>query len=208
MYNDKVIEIFKNPKNVGEIKNPSGVGMVGNEVCGDIMKLYLQIDDKDIITDAKFKTFGCAAAIVSSSVATEIIKGKKIEDALKIENQEILDYLGGLPPQKIHCSVLAKEAIEEAVKDYRSKQARGKKTSEKSGAKKVSKETLSQQKDHTAIAKKAKTAAEPEQKTVKFVKSDIDELIRTSHQLLREIEGGKLLQKTKKGKKSSQKNSK
>lgn len=122
MYNEKVMEIFQNPQNVGEIKNASGIGTVGNEACGDIMKLYLKINKDDIIEDAKFKTFGCAAAIVSSSVATEIIKGKTVDEALKLTNEEILNILGGLPQHKIHCSVLAKEAIEEAVKDYRKKQ--------------------------------------------------------------------------------------
>lgn len=119
MYNDKVMEIFQNPKNVGELKGANGIGTVGNEACGDIMKLYIKVDKNEVITNATFKTFGCAAAIVSSSVATEMIKGKKIEEALKLENQQILDYLGGLPDNKIHCSILAKEALEAAVKDYR-----------------------------------------------------------------------------------------
>lgn len=119
MYNDKVMEIFQNPKNVGELKGANGIGTVGNEACGDIMKLYIKVDKNEVITNASFKTFGCAAAIVSSSVATEMIKGKKIEEALKLENQQILDYLGGLPDNKIHCSILAKEALEAAVKDYR-----------------------------------------------------------------------------------------
>lgn len=118
MYNEKVMEIFNNPKNVGEIKDANAIGTVGNASCGDIMKLYLKIDN-DIIVDAKFETFGCAAAIVSSSVATEMIKGKTIEEARKLKNSEIIDYLGGLPAQKIHCSVLAKEAIEEALKNYK-----------------------------------------------------------------------------------------
>ena len=121
MYNEKVVEIFTNPKNVGEIKDANAIGQVGNPACGDIMKLYLKINDKGIIEDAKFQTFGCAAAIVSSSVATEMIKGKTIEEALKLENQEILDYLGGLPAHKIHCSVLAKEAIESAIDNYNKK---------------------------------------------------------------------------------------
>ncbi len=121
MYNEKVVEIFTNPKNVGEIKDANAIGQVGNPACGDIMKLYLKINDKGIIEDAKFQTFGCAAAIVSSSVATEMIKGKTVEEALKLENQEILDYLGGLPAHKIHCSVLAKEAIESAIDNYNKK---------------------------------------------------------------------------------------
>ena len=124
MYNDKVLEIFQNPKNVGELKGANGIGTVGNAACGDIMKLYIKVNDKDVITDASFKTFGCAAAIVSSSVATEMIKGKKIEEALKLENQQIIDYLGGLPDNKIHCSILAKEALEAAVADYRKKQTK------------------------------------------------------------------------------------
>jgi nitrogen fixation NifU-like protein len=124
MYNDKVMEIFQNPKNVGELKGANGIGTVGNESCGDIMKLYLKINDKEIIENATFKTFGCAAAIVSSSVATEMIKGKSIDDALKLENEAIIEYLGGLPDNKIHCSILAKEAIEEAIKDYRKKEAK------------------------------------------------------------------------------------
>lgn len=122
MYNNRVMEIFNNPKNVGEIKGANGIGTVGNEACGDIMKLFLKINDDEIIEDASFKTFGCAAAIVSSSVATQMIKGKSIEDALKLENESIIEYLGGLPDNKIHCSILAKEAIIEAIKDYRKKQ--------------------------------------------------------------------------------------
>ena len=121
MYSTKFIDIFTNPKNVGEIKDANAIGQVGNPACGDIMKLYLKINDKGIIEDAKFQTFGCAAAIVSSSVATEMIKGKTVEEALKLENQEILDYLGGLPAHKIHCSVLAKEAIESAIDNYNKK---------------------------------------------------------------------------------------
>ena len=117
MYNEKVMEIFSNPKNVGVIDDANAIGTVGNPSCGDIMKLYLKIED-NIIKDAKFETFGCAAAIVSSSVATEIIKGKTIEEALQLNNADIIEELGGLPAQKIHCSVLAKEAIEEAIKYY------------------------------------------------------------------------------------------
>ena len=124
MYNDKVMEIFQNPKNVGELKGANGIGTVGNESCGDIMKLYLKINENQIIENATFKTFGCAAAIVSSSVATEMIKGKSVDDALKLENESIIEYLGGLPDNKIHCSILAKEAIEEAIKDYRKKEAK------------------------------------------------------------------------------------
>lgn len=122
MYNAKVLETFANPKNVGEIENASGVGTVGNASCGDIMQVFLKIED-DKIVDAKFKTFGCAAAIASSDTACEMIKGKSIEDALKIKNSDVVETLEGLPPQKIHCSVLAEEAIAEAIKDYRAKQA-------------------------------------------------------------------------------------
>ena len=121
MYNQKVIDTFANPKNVGEIENADGVGTVGNAQCGDIMQVFLKIEN-DVIVDAKFKTFGCAAAIASSSTATEMIKGKTIEEALKIKNSDVVEALEGLPPQKIHCSVLAEEAIAEAIKDYRSKQ--------------------------------------------------------------------------------------
>ncbi len=121
MYNQKVIDTFANPKNVGEIENADGVGTVGNAKCGDIMQVFLKIEN-DVIVDAKFKTFGCAAAIASSSTATEMIKGKTIEEALKIKNSDVVEALEGLPPQKIHCSVLAEEAIAEAIKDYRSKQ--------------------------------------------------------------------------------------
>lgn len=118
MYNAKVLEIFKNPKNVGSIKNPDGVGTVGNAACGDIMKMYLRISEDGIIEDAKFKTFGCAAAITTTSVATELIKGKTIEEALKVKNSQIVEILGGLPNIKIHCSILAEEAIHAAIEDY------------------------------------------------------------------------------------------
>ena len=121
MYNQKVIDTFANPKNVGEIEDADGVGTVGNAKCGDIMQVFLKIEN-DVIVDAKFKTFGCAAAIASSSTATEMIKWKTIEEALKIKNYDVVEALEGLPPQKIHCSVLAEEAIAEAIKDYRSKQ--------------------------------------------------------------------------------------
>lgn len=120
MYNQKIINTLANPKNVGEISNPSGVGTVGNASCGDIMQMFLKIEN-DIIVDAKFKTFGCGAAIASSSVATELIIGKTIDEALKITNADVVETLEGLPPQKIHCSVLAEEAIAEAIKDYRAK---------------------------------------------------------------------------------------
>ena len=112
---------FANPKNVGYIENASGYGKVGNASCGDIMEISLDIDANGIIRDAKFRTFGCAAAIATSSMATEIVKGKSVEDALKLKNADVVEALEGLPPQKIHCSVLAEEAIKEAINDYLSK---------------------------------------------------------------------------------------
>ena len=122
MYNEKVMEVFKNPKNVGEIENPDGMGTVGNETCGDIMQISLKIEN-DVIVDAKFKTFGCAAAIATSSTATEMVKGMTVDEALKVTNKIVIEKLGGLPAQKIHCSVLAEEAIKKAIEDYRAKQA-------------------------------------------------------------------------------------
>ena len=119
-YSEKVIDHFLNPRNVGEISDADGVGEVGNSRCGDIMKMYLKILG-GIIIDAKFQTFGCAAAIATSSVATELIKGKTIEEALKITNKDVIDYLGELPPVKIHCSLLAEQSIKAAIKDYYTK---------------------------------------------------------------------------------------
>ena len=120
MYNESVMDVFKNPKNVGEIENADGVGTVGNASCGDIMQISLRIVD-NVIVDAKFKTFGCAAAIATSSTATEMIKGMTVEEALKVTNKKVIECLGGLPSQKIHCSVLAEEAIKKAIEDYRAK---------------------------------------------------------------------------------------
>ena len=117
LYTDTVMDHFMHPRNVGEIKNPSGVGEVGNAKCGDIMKMYLDIEN-DVIKDVKFETFGCGSAIASSSMATEMIKGKTVEEALAISNKDVVDALGGLPAHKLHCSVLAEEAIKSAVKDY------------------------------------------------------------------------------------------
>ena len=126
MYTEKVMEHFKNPRNVGEIENASGVGTVGNAKCGDIMQIFLDIDDAGIIQDVKFKTFGCGAAVATSSMATEMIKGKSVDDALKITNSAVVEALEGLPPQKIHCSVLAEEAVKAAIEDYQKKHAVGK----------------------------------------------------------------------------------
>ena len=117
LYSDKVMDHFKNPRNVGEIPDADGVGEVGNAKCGDIMKMYLKIKD-NVIEDVKFETFGCGSAIASSSMATEMIKGKTIEEALAVSNKEVVEALDGLPAQKIHCSVLAEEAVKAAVKDY------------------------------------------------------------------------------------------
>ena len=116
-YSPLVMEHFTNPRNVGEIENADGVGEVGNAKCGDIMKIYLKIEN-DIITDVKFKTFGCASAIATSSSATELIKGKPLSEALELTNRAVVEALGGLPAVKIHCSVLAEEAVKAAVKDY------------------------------------------------------------------------------------------
>lgn len=123
MYSEKLIEIFKNPKNVGRVSNADGIGTVGNAKCGDIMELSIRVED-DTIVDAKFRTFGCAAAIASTSVATELIKGKTIDEALQITNADVLDVLGEVPAHKVHCSVLAKEAIEASVNDYKKKLAK------------------------------------------------------------------------------------
>ena len=117
-YSEKVMDHFTNPRNVGEIEDANGVGMVGTAKCGDIMKMYLKIDENDVIVDCKFKTFGCGAAIATSSMATELIKGKTIEEALKLTNSVVVEALEGLPPVKVHCSVLAEEAVKTAVADY------------------------------------------------------------------------------------------
>lgn len=117
MYSEKVMDHFTNPRNVGEIENPDGVGTVGNAKCGDIMQMFIKVED-DVITDVKFKTFGCGAAIATSSMATEMIKGKTIDEALKLSNKAVVEALEGLPPVKIHCSVLAEEAVKAAVADY------------------------------------------------------------------------------------------
>lgn len=120
MYSEKVMDHFMNPRNVGEIENADGVGQVGNAKCGDIMKMYLKIED-NVIVDAKFKTFGCGAAVATSSMATELVVGKTVEEALKITNQAVAEALDGLPPVKMHCSNLAEEAIKAAIEDYMKK---------------------------------------------------------------------------------------
>ena len=120
LYTDTVMDHFMHPRNVGEIKDPSGVGEVGNAKCGDIMKMYLDIEN-DVIKDVKFETFGCGSAIASSSMATEMIKGKSIQEALKLTNKAVMEALGGLPPVKVHCSLLAEEAVHAALWDYAEK---------------------------------------------------------------------------------------
>ena len=117
LYSDIVMDHFMHPRNVGEIENPDGVGQVGNAKCGDIMKMYLKIRD-NVIQDVKFETFGCGSAIASSSMDTEMIKGKTIDEALAVTNRQVVDALGGLPAHKLHCSVLAEESIKSAIKDY------------------------------------------------------------------------------------------
>ena len=126
LYSEKVMEHFRNPRNVGDMEDPDGTGHVGNPVCGDIMELYIKVED-NVITDAKFKTFGCGAAIATSSMVTELVKGKTIEEALETSNKAVAEALGGLPPVKMHCSVLAEEALRSAIDDYQNKQQAEKK---------------------------------------------------------------------------------
>ena len=121
LYSEKVMDHFTNPRNVGKIEDADGVGEVGNAKCGDIMKIYLKVDENQIITDVKFNTFGCASAIASSSMATCLIKGKPISEAIKLTNKAVVEALDGLPPIKIHCSVLAEQAVKAALKDYYTK---------------------------------------------------------------------------------------
>lgn len=121
MYSDKVMDHFQNPRNVGEIEDASGMGTVGNAKCGDIMRIYLDIDDNQIIRDVKFKTFGCGAAVATSSMATEMVKGKSIREAMQVTNKAVMEALDGLPPVKVHCSLLAEEAIHAALWDYAKK---------------------------------------------------------------------------------------
>ena len=120
-YSEKVMDHFENPRNVGEIENASGVGTVGNAKCGDIMRMYLDIDENQVVKDAKFKTFGCGAAVATSSMATELVKGKTVDEALTVTNKAVMEALDGLPPVKIHCSLLAEEAIHAALWDYAEK---------------------------------------------------------------------------------------
>jgi len=128
MYNEKVLKIFENPRNVGNCKNTSGIGKVGNIQCGDIMKIFISVE-AGVIVDARFKTFGCVSAIASTDVACDLIRGKTIEQALKVTNEDVLEVLGGLPKQKLHCSILAQQAIAAAVADYKKKLARKQKKS-------------------------------------------------------------------------------
>lgn len=121
MYSEKVMDYFLNPRNVGEIEDASGVGTVGNAKCGDIMRMFLDIDEAGIIREAKFKTFGCGAAVASSSMATELVKGKSVQEALQVTNAAVLEALDGLPPVKVHCSLLAEEAIHAALWDHAGK---------------------------------------------------------------------------------------
>ena len=121
MYTEQVMDHFMNPRNVGEIENADGIGTVGNAKCGDIMQISIKVEN-DVITDVKFKTFGCGAAIATSSAATEMVMGKTIDEALQITNKMVVEKLGGLPPVKLHCSVLAEEALHAAIKDYRDRQ--------------------------------------------------------------------------------------
>ena len=125
-YTEQVMDHFMNPRNMGEMDDASGVGTVGNAKCGDIMRIYIKVEN-DVITDVKFKTFGCGAAIATSSKATEIVKGMTLEEAEKVTNKMVMESLGGLPPVKVHCSVLAEEALHAAIQDYRERLARGEK---------------------------------------------------------------------------------
>ena len=125
-YTEQVMDHFMNPRNMGEMENPDGVGTVGNAKCGDIMRIYIKVED-NVITDVKFKTFGCGAAIATSRKATELVKGKTLDEALQITNKMVMDSLGGLPPVKVHCSVLAEEALHAAIQDYKDRLEKGEK---------------------------------------------------------------------------------
>ena len=123
VYNEKVLEHFQNPRNVGSLENADGVGEVGNATCGDIMRIYINVDEDDRISDIRFQTFGCGAAVATSSIVTEIAKGMKLDDALNLNNKDVAESLGGLPPVKMHCSNLAADALHAAIEDYRKKKA-------------------------------------------------------------------------------------
>ena len=125
-YTEQVMDHFMNPRNMGEMENADGVGTVGNAKCGDIMRIYIKVED-NVITDVKFKTFGCGAAIATSSKATELVKGKTLDEALQITNKMVMESLGGLPPVKVHCSVLAEEALHAAIQDYKDRLEKGEK---------------------------------------------------------------------------------
>ena len=129
MYTEQVMDHFTNPRNMGEMEDASGVGTVGNAKCGDIMRIYIKVEN-DVIVDVKFKTFGCGAAIATSSKATELVMGKTIDEALKITNKMVMEELGGLPPVKVHCSVLAEEALHAAIQDYKDRLEKGEKPEE------------------------------------------------------------------------------
>jgi nitrogen fixation NifU-like protein len=122
MYSEKVMDHFSNPRNVGALDDANGIGQVGNSVCGDVMKIYLKIED-NVIQDVRFKTFGCGAAVATSSMATELVKGKTVEEALSLSNKAVAEALDGLPPEKLHCSILAEEGIKAAIEDYHQKKA-------------------------------------------------------------------------------------
>lgn len=124
MYSEKVLDHFQNPRNVGELEGANGVGMVGNAKCGDIMQIFIRVNEDEVIEDVSFKTFGCGAAVATSSMATELIKGRTLEEALALSNEAVVEALEGLPPVKIHCSVLAEEAVRAAIEDYRQKKGK------------------------------------------------------------------------------------
>ncbi|MCR5809677.1 MAG: Fe-S cluster assembly scaffold protein NifU [Clostridiales bacterium] len=131
MYTEKVLDHFQHPRNMGEIEGYNGMGMVGNAKCGDIMQMFIRVNDEGIIEDVGFKTFGCGAAVATSSMATEMIKGKSVDEALQLSNAAVVEALEGLPPVKIHCSVLAEEAVKAAVEDYRKRMAEKKESENK-----------------------------------------------------------------------------
>lgn len=133
MYTEKVMEHFTNPRNVGELADADGMGEVGNMKCGDIMRIYIKVDEQDVIEDIKFRTFGCGAAIATSSVVTEMVKGKTLDEALEVTNKQVAAELGGLPENKMHCSNLAADALHKAIEDYRNKRAAAKQNLKETG---------------------------------------------------------------------------